>query len=102
MIMQDKKSYVYIATNFPRKTVLYVGVTKSLTKRYSEHLFKKDPSSFTARYNVNRIVYVEVFGDIRKAIYREKQIKNLVRRKKEELINKQNPEWLDIVEKYCF
>lgn len=51
---------------------------------------------FTSRYNINKLVYYELFGESGFAIEREKQIKNLVRRKKEDLINKENPDWRDL------
>ena len=57
---------------------------------------KTEKKSFTARYNVNRIVYCEVFTDVYAAIGREKQIKAGSRRKKIELINSINPEWKDL------
>ena len=46
--------------------------------------------------NVNKLVYYEMSSDVMEAIKREKQIKNLVRRKKIDLINKFNPEWRDL------
>ena len=53
---------------------------------------------FTKRYNVNKLVYYEITQDINSAIAREKTIKNLLRRKKEDLINGFNPEWKDLGE----
>lgn len=89
--------YVYILTN-KTKTTLYCGVTSNLAKRVSEHIQKLDPSSFTARYNLNILVYYEGFQRIEEAIAREKQIKSGSRTKKEELINSMNPEWKDLFE----
>ena len=94
--MQDQKYYIYIATN-KNNTVLYTGVTKSLIKREGEHKSKLHLGSFTAKYNINKIVYYEVFDFIQDAIAREKQIKNLVRRKKIELVEKENKNWEDIM-----
>ena len=73
-------------------------MTNSLTKRSYQHKEKVDKKSFTAKYNVDKVVYYEVFGDVYAAITREKQLKNLVRRKKIALINSFNPEWRDLVE----
>ena len=88
--------YVYIITN-KRKTVLYTGVTNDLTRRMYEHK-SKTIEGFTKKYNVDTLVYFETTTDIKSAIAREKQIKNLLRRKKEELINAVNPEWKDLME----
>ena len=96
---KDYHFYVYIATNHPRHTVLYTGVTNRLIKRDGQHKEKRFPGSFTAKYNVDKIVYFEVFGDIHAAIDREKQIKRLVRRKKITMINNMNRGWEDLVDK---
>jgi putative endonuclease len=53
--------------------------------------------SFTAKYNINIIVFYEIYNDIKIAITREKQIKAGSRKKKIELIKKMNPEWKDLV-----
>lgn len=82
--------YVYILTN-KNKTVLYTGVTNNLRKRLHQHKTKVNPNSFTAKYNVEFLVYYEKFGWIQQAIEREKEIKNLSRTKKLGLIRIQNP-----------
>ena len=91
--------YIYIGTNYPRCTVLYSGLSSKIFKRDMQHKNKIFKNSFSAKYNINRIVYYEVYGSIGMAIAREKQIKNLVRRKKIDLIDKMNPNWNDLVEK---
>lgn len=92
---EEKYYYVYISTN-QRHTVLYTGVTNNLLNRDNQHKEKINKTSFTARYNVDKVVYYETFTNVLDAIVREKQIKNLVRRKKIELINSLNPEWRDL------
>jgi putative endonuclease len=82
--------YVYILTNKYR-TVLYTGVTNNLTRRLNEHENKLNPNSFTARYNAHFLIYFEKFGWIQLAIEREKEIKNLSREKKLDLIKINNP-----------
>jgi putative endonuclease len=77
-------------------TTLYVGVTSNLTKRLYEHQSKKYPKSFTAKYNIHKLVYFETFTRIEEAILREKQIKAGSRAKKEQLIDSINPEWKDL------
>jgi len=77
-------------------TVFYNGVTDNLIKRIWEHKNKVHPKSFTAKYNVYKLVYYEIYSDPLNVIKREKQIKNLVRRKKIELIILNNPEYRDL------
>jgi putative endonuclease len=88
-----KTYYVYILSNKSR--TLYTGVTNNLERRVSEHKLKLIPG-FTCRYNLTRLVYFEVFGDIRSAIGREKQIKGWLRAKKVALIVAGNPAWQDL------
>jgi len=90
--------YVYIMTN--RSGTLYTGVTNNIRARACEHKKKLNPG-FTARYNIDRLVYYETFDDARAAIAREKQIKGWLRRKKLELINRSNPKWEDLSAGWC-
>ncbi|MFH1533479.1 MAG: GIY-YIG nuclease family protein [Nitrospirota bacterium] len=85
---------VYIITNF-RNTVLYTGVTGNLVARIYHHK-NKSVSSFSSTYNVEKLVYYEVYEDVKEAIKREKQIKAGSRKKKLNLINKFNPSWKDL------
>lgn len=85
---------VYIITNRVN-TVLYTGVTGNLVARIYHHK-NKTVSSFSSKYNLNKLVYYEIYEDINQAIVREKQIKAGSRKKKIELINKFNPEWKDM------
>ena len=87
--------FVYIMTN-KNNTVLYTGVTSELRARIDQHKSKYYPNSFTAKYNCNKIVWYEQLEYIEDAIAREKQIKAGNRMKKEELIQKMNPEWIDL------
>ena len=82
--------YTYILTN-KNKTVLYTGVTNNLKLRLQQHETKLNPKSFTARYNTHYLIYFEKFTWIQLAIQREKEIKNLSREKKIELIKVLNP-----------
>ena len=77
------------------ETVLYTGVTKDLKARVYQHREKLVPG-FTIRYNVFKLIHYEAFGDVSAAITREKQIKAGSRKTKVVLINKFNPEWLDL------
>lgn len=93
--MEYRTYQVYILTN-KNRTVLYTGVTSNLKERVYQHKEKLSPKSFTARYNVDHLVYYEQFFDIGEAIAREKQIKAGSRQKKLNLINEFNPEWKDL------
>ena len=86
---------VYIITN-NNHTTLYVGVTSNLFARITQHKEKKYPKSFSARYNLCKLVYYEAHGSIVEAIQREKQLKAGSRKKKLDLINAINPEWNDL------
>jgi putative endonuclease len=90
-----KTYYVYIMAS--RSRTLYTGVTNNLERRVIEHKGHLVPG-FTARYRIERLVYHEVFGDIRQAIQREKQIKGWLRSRKIALIQSANPGWADLSE----
>ena len=76
-------------------TVLYTGVTNNLIRRVYEHK-EKLVKGFTEKYNISKLVYYEVFGEIEQAILREKQIKAGPRNKKLELVNSFNARWEDL------
>ena len=88
-IMKIHIYFIYILSN-KNDTVLYVGVTNDLTRRCHEHK-RKQVIGFTKKYNVDKLVYYEVFDSIVIAINREKQIKGYGRKKKDLLIDKANP-----------
>jgi len=87
--------HVYIMTN-GNYTSLYTGVTNELSRRVWQH--KHQPSGFAKRYRTSILVYCEETSDIREAITREKQIKNMHRAQKMALIESQNPSWYDLSE----
>ena len=91
---KDKQYYVYILTNFENVT-LYTGVTNNLIRRIYEHK-NKLADGFTKKYDLDKLVYYEVFDNIEAAIWREKQIKGGSRKKKLALINNSNKEWTDL------
>ena len=90
-----KGGVIYILTNRYNR-VLYTGVTSDLYNRIIEHKSHKYPKSFTAKYNVEKLVYFEGFHSIEEAISREKQIKSGSRKMKVELIREMNPGWSDL------
>jgi len=87
--------YIHIMSN-PSRT-LYTGITNNLLSRVYQHK-QKLIAGFTAKYNITRLVYFEVFADVRAAINREKQVKGWLRRKKVALIIAGNPAWKDLSE----
>ncbi len=89
--------YIYILTN-KNKNVLYTGVTNDLSKRVYEHKNHLDKGSFTARYNVEHLVYYEATNNPVAAIEREKQIKGWNRNRKIKLIESKNKDWVDLYE----
>ena len=89
--------YTYILTN-RNNTTLYVGASADLKERSFIHKTKLNPRSFVSRYNLVKLIYYEIHEDLDTAFFREKQIKNLVRRKKNKLINSFNPNWKDLYE----
>jgi putative endonuclease len=91
----EKVCAVYILTN-EGDSVLYTGVTSNLPKRLWEHRNKIDPKSFTARYNIKKLVWYSTTNDIEEAIKYEKKIKGWSRDKKIKLIENFNPFWKDL------
>jgi putative endonuclease len=84
-----------------RNGTIYIGVTSNLTKRAWEHK-NKIVQGFTNKYNINKLVYYEIFENIQIARAREKRLKEWPRKWKLDLIEKNNPQWRDLYDKiYC-
>ena len=90
-----KDYYIYILTN--KSKTLYTGITNNLNRRVYEHK-NKLIEGFTKKYNIDKLIYFELFNNPKDAIRREKQIKGWIRKKKIELIESMNPEWKDLCE----
>ena len=88
--------YVYILSN-ATNTTIYTGVTNDLERRLWEHRNHVDKGSFTARYSVTKLVHYEMTTDVNAAIEREKQIKGWSRKRKNALIEKENPNWQELL-----
>ena len=87
-----RQFFVYILASKSHR--VYVGVTNNLERRLYEH--RAGWSEFTARYRINRLVYVETRPHPMQAIRREKAIKHLSRAEKINLIETNNPRWKDL------
>jgi putative endonuclease len=85
--------WVYILASNSR--TLYVGVTRDIRRRLQAH--RSGETSFTARYRIHRLVYIEGTDDVRSAIRREKQLKGWRRERKIEMITSMNPGWDDLL-----
>ena len=89
-----KTFFVYMLAS-TRNGTLYIGLTNDLVRRVYEHK-NKVHQGFTKRYNVQMLIYNEVFEDIEAAIAREKQLKKWNRQWKLRLIEEYNPKWKDL------
>jgi putative endonuclease len=92
---RDHTYWVYLLGS--RTATLYIGMTNDLERRMAEHREGRVPG-FTARWGVRYLLYYESFGDVTRAIEREKQLKGWRRSRKVALIESMNPEWRDLSE----
>lgn len=90
-----KKYHIYIITN-KKDGVLYIGSTGRLKIRISQHKRKAHPTTFSAKYNLSKLVYFEEYETKGEALKREKQLKKWNRDWKVNLIEKFNPKWDDL------
>jgi len=86
---------VYMMSN-ETNSVLYIGVTNDIKRRYVEHC-SGVIDGFTKKYRAHKLVYLERYSCIVDAIAREKQLKKWRREKKNMLVNQQNPSWKDLM-----
>jgi putative endonuclease len=91
----ERQYYIYILTS--KTGTLYTGVTGDLRRRVYQHK-QGAGSEFTSKYQVNRLIYYEAYGQVADALAREKQIKGWRRQKKIDLIESLNPKWKDLSE----
>jgi putative endonuclease len=92
--MRDFQPCVYILAS-GKRGYIYIGVTSDLPKRFYQHRDRLI-EGFSKRRNTNRLVRFELFGTMELAIMREKQLKNWHRDWKFNLIESENPDWLDL------
>jgi len=92
--MNDRIYYVYILAS-KKKGTLYIGITNNILRRVLEHK-DKILKGFTAKYDVDKLVYFEKYGNVDLAIKREKMLKEWHRKWKIRLIEENNKEWKDL------
>ena len=86
--------FVYMLASKPRGT-LYIGMTNGIVRRVDQHRAGR-ASTFTRRYAVYRLVWFQEFASVREAIQREKTMKEWPRAWKINLIERENPHWIDL------
>ncbi len=91
-----KTYYVYLLAS-QRNGTLYIGVTNDLSRRMGEHKDGLVPG-FTQKYNIKALVWYETFSDVQAAIHHETRLKKFTRKRKLDLIESVNPQWLDLAE----
>ncbi len=96
--MKKETFYIYIISNKKYGTI-YTGVTNDISRRIWEHKTKVY-KGFSKKYDLDKLVYYEVYQDIESAITREKQLKDWKREWKLKLIDDFNVEWNDLYEKF--
>jgi putative endonuclease len=91
---EERQPCVYLLAN-GYYGAIYIGVTSNLLQRLVQHREGLLPG-FTRRYKVHRLVHFEMFREMEPAILREKQLKRWHRQWKINLINAENPQWVDL------
>ena len=92
--MPEGQYYVYILAN-RTNVALYIGVTNDLKRRVYEHK-QKLAKGFSEKYDIDKLVYYEIFDDPENAIIREKRLKGGSRARKNRLVESLNPRWRDL------
>ena len=85
---------MYVITN-KKDGVLYIGVSNDLERRMFEHK-NKLVEGFSSRYNLDKLIYFEVYQYVSDAIKREKSLKKWKREWEINLIVEENPDWKDL------
>jgi putative endonuclease len=96
--MGSKQYFVYIMSNTSK--TLYIGVTNDIDRRLYEHR-NMIADGFTKRYHITKLVYFEIFSDVKQAISRETVLKGWLRKKKVALIASMNPKWEDLSKQWA-
>ena len=86
--------WVYLLASRPMGT-LYIGVTNGIVRRIEQHR-TGTASAFTRKYKVHLLVWFDEFSNPEVAIQREKTIMEWPRAWKVNLIERDNPHWIDL------
>ena len=78
-------------------TIIYIGFTNDLVRRVYEHK-NESVDGFSKKFHIHKLVHFEIYSTAYDAIAREKQLKKWTREKKNSLIEKDNPEWIDLLD----
>jgi putative endonuclease len=95
MPVKKHQYYVYLLAN-KKDGVLYLGRTKDIVERIRKHKQKVYKQAFSKRYQTKRLVYFEKYQWVQDSIAREAKLKKWKREWKVALIEKDNPEWIDL------
>jgi putative endonuclease len=93
-----REAFVYIMSNKSHR--LYTGVATDLVNRVLQHKSGSYPNGFTARYHFDRLVYFETLPSFAAGVARERQVKGWTRAKRVAIIQRDNPNWLDLSAKF--
>jgi putative endonuclease len=93
--MKDERIYAVYLLASQHYGTLYIGFTGNLVSRITQHR-EEVFEGFTKRYDIHRLVWYEEFGDVHLAIQREKTMKKWPRKWKINLIERENPLWVDL------
>jgi putative endonuclease len=94
----NRAAFTYMMSNKSHR--IYIGATNDLIQRVRQHKQKVYPSAFTARYNFDRLVWYESWPTFEEALEREHAIKMWSRARKVALIQAENPNWLDLSDRW--
>ena len=94
LLGMGREPCVYILASRPHGAI-YTGVTSDLVRRVWQHK-RGVGSAFTKRYQIDKLVWMELHASMGEAIAREKQIKRWSKARRRGLVDAFNPEWRDL------
>lgn len=98
MVLPGGSNLEYPGTVFnERARATYIGVTNDLERRMIEHKMGLI-DGYTKEHGIHKLAYFEHYKYINDAIAREKALKKWNRAWKYTLIERMNPNWVDLAE----